>query len=127
MTRATQRSYGKLAATIVALAVLSGCASVNFDQAVAKANDEATAFTSGKLALARTDPQRKAFDSSAADLLKQPLSQGDAVQLALVNSPALQAMLAENWASSASAAQSGRITNPLFTFERLRIGNELEI
>ncbi len=127
MKRATQRSCGKLAATVVALAVLSGCASVNFDQAVAKTNDEATAFTSGKLALVQTDQQRKAFDRSAADLLKQPLSQGDAVQLALVNSPALQAMLAENWASSASAAQSGRIANPLFTFERLRIGDELEI
>ena len=127
MTRANQRSYGKLVAAVLALAVLSGCASVNFDQAVAKTNEEASAFTSGKLALAQTDQQRKAFDSSAADLLKQPLSQGDAVQLALVNSPALQAMLAENWASSASAAQSGRITNPLFTFERLRAGDELEI
>ena len=127
MKRFNRMSCARLAVTAVTLAVLSGCASVNFDQSVAQTNEEATAFTSGKLALAQTDHQREAFDRSAANLLKQPLSQGDAVQLALANSPALQAMLAESWANSASAAQSGRITNPLFTFERLRIGDELEI
>ena len=50
MTRANQGSYGKLVAMALALAVLSGCASVNFDQAVAKTNEEASAFTSGRLA-----------------------------------------------------------------------------
>jgi outer membrane protein TolC len=127
MTRLNRMSCAKLAVTAVALAVLSGCASVNFDQSVAKTNEEANGFTSGKLALAQTSKQREAFDLTAADLLKQPLSQSNAVQLALVNSPSLQAMLAENWANEANAAQSGRITNPLFTFERLRIGDELEI
>lgn len=127
MTRAPRRSRMTLAAAVVALVALSGCASVNFDQAVAQTNDEAAAFTAGKLSLAQTDQQRKAFDRSAAELLRQPLNQGGAVQLALVNSPALQAMLAENWTASANAAQSGRIANPLFTFERLRIGDELEI
>ncbi|MBK9607669.1 MAG: TolC family protein [Betaproteobacteria bacterium] len=52
---------------------------------------------------------------------------GDAVQLALVNSPALQAILAENWAGAAAAAQSGRIANPIFALTRMRIGDELEI
>ncbi|MEJ2795953.1 TolC family protein, partial [Iodobacter sp. LRB] len=33
----------------------------------------------------------------------------------------------QNWADAASAAQSGRITNPLFTFERVTLGSELEL
>lgn len=65
--------------------------------------------------------------SRASDLLSKPLSQKDAVQLALVNSPALQAVVAQNWADSAAAAQSGRIANPILTLERVRLGDETEI
>ncbi len=118
---------GKLTAAAIAIIVLSGCASVNFDNSLAKTNEDAASFTQGKLALAQTQAQRDARERTAAELLKQPLVQSDAVQLALINSPALQAMLAENWANAANAAQSGRIANPIFTFERVRIGNELEL
>ena len=127
MTRLNRMPRVKLVATAISLAVLTGCASVNFDQSIAKTNQDATDFTAGRLTLAQTNEQRDASKRTAAELLKQPLGQSDAVQLALVNSPALQAMLAENWASAANAAQSGRIANPLFTFERLRIGDELEL
>lgn len=117
----------KLVAAAVSLAVLTGCASVNFDQSIAKTNQDAADFTAGRLSLAQTHAQRDARERTAAELLKQPLGQSDAVQLALINSPALQAMLADNWANAANAAQSGRIANPIFTFERVRIGNELDL
>lgn len=127
MTRFKPIPCVKLVVTGISLAVLAGCASVNFDQAIAKTNQDAADFTAGRLALAQTNTQKETSERSAAELLKQPLGQSDAVQLALINSPALQAMLAENWVTSANAAQSGRIANPLFTFERLRIGDELEL
>lgn len=117
----------RLALSVLALAVLSGCASVSLEQQLARTNEEAASFTGGKLALARTDNERTARHQAAADILTQPVGQAQAVQLALVNSPALQALLAQNWTESASAAQSGRIANPIFTFERMRIGDELEI
>lgn len=117
----------KLVAAAVSLAVLTGCASVNFDQSIAKTNQDAADFTAGRLSLAQTHAQREARERTAAELLKQPLGQSDAVQLALINSPALQAMLADNWANAANAAQSGRIANPIFTFERVRIGAELDL
>ena len=60
-------------------------------------------------------------------MLAQPLGQKDAVQLALVNSPSLQALLAQGWAESADAAQVGRIANPIFSFERMRAGTELDL
>ena len=81
---------------VATLVILSGCASVNFDQSVAGTNREAADFTQGQLALARTQDQRAEMDRVAAEILSQPINQGDAVRLALVNSPALQAMLAQN-------------------------------
>lgn len=117
----------RLALSAVALAMLSACANVSLEQQLARTNEEATSFTDGKLALARTDEARQTRRQSAAALLAQPLGQKEAVQLALVNSPALQALLAQQWAESASAAQSGRIANPIFSFERMRAGDELEI
>ncbi len=127
MTPAARNHRGKLLVASVAIIVLSGCASVNFDNSVAKTNEDAASFTQGKLALTQTQAQRDARERTAAELLKQPLDQSDAVQLALINSPALQAMLADNWDYAANAAQSGRIANPIFTFERVRIGKELDL
>ena len=116
-----------LTLSAVALLVLSGCASVSLEQQLARTNEDAAGFTDGKLALARTDGERQTRRESAATLLAQPLGQKEAVQLALINSPALQALLAQSWGESASAAQSARIANPIFSFERLRAGDELEI
>ncbi len=127
MMRAKAFPRARSAAVAVALLFLAGCASVNFDDSLAGTNRDAAAFTDGKLALAQTQDQRSAMERAAAGLLAKPLSQNDAVQLALANSPALQGMLAQNWAEAAAAAQSGRIANPLFTFERVRHLDELEL
>jgi hypothetical protein len=112
---------------IMAVLALSGCASLNFEQSLAKANQDTADFTGGKLELAQSQEQRSAQEKKAAQFLAQPLSQSDAVQLALVNSPALQAMLAQNWTEAANAAQTGRILNPTFTFERSTLLDEVEL
>lgn len=109
------------------LTLLSGCASVNFDQTLAKTGQDTASFTQGQLVLAQTPELRAAQEQAAKEILQKPLSQGDAVRLALVNSPALQSLLAQNWADAAQVAQSGRIANPRFTFESLRGANELEL
>lgn len=127
MSGAVRIGRVKWLAAAVSFAVLSGCASVNFDNSVSQTNHDAAAFTQGKLALVQSQGQRTALDRAAARLLAQPLSQGAAVELALVNSPALQAMLAQNWSDAANAAQSGRIANPVFTFERMTVLDELEL
>ncbi|TKB23704.1 TolC family protein [Desulfopila sp. IMCC35006] len=113
--------------TLLSIVALSGCARVEIDKSIDRINKDAADFTEGKLILAQNLDQRKALESMAAELLAKPLSQSDAVQLALVNSPALQAMLAANWSKLADAAQTGRITNPVFSFERLVLGDELEL
>ena len=85
----------KLPLSIITVAVLTGCASVNFEQNVGRVNEEVAGFTESKLALARTNEERIQRSQAAATLLKAPVGQKEAVQLALVNSPALQSLLAQ--------------------------------
>lgn len=120
-------THAKLALSALGLVVLTGCASVSLDQNISRVNDEAGSFTEGKLALARTQADRDQRAQAAQNLLAQPLGQTQAVQLALVNSPSLQALLAQGWTESANAAQAGRIANPIFSFERMTAGPELEL
>ena len=117
----------RLAVAAAAVLVLASCASVDIDQAVQATNQAAPGFSGGKLELSRTDPQRQARERLSGELLANPLSMDDAVQLALANSPSVQALIAQSWFEMASANQASRIGNPIFTFERVRIGDELEI
>lgn len=121
------RSPLRLASIGVGAFVLAGCASLNIDESLDRTNRDAASFTQGKLKLNRSAEDRAAADEAATALLSQPLGQDEAVRLALVNSPALQALLAQRWANGSNAAQSGRIPNPVFGFGRLRTGDELEL
>lgn len=117
----------RLVSTLVSIAVLTGCASVNFDRSISQTNENIPGFTQGKLELALTEEQHIARKQSTQELLQRELGQGEAVQLALLNSPAMQTLLADNWSFAAKAAQSGRISNPVFMFERMSYPNELEL
>ena len=117
----------RLSALAGAAVVLVGCASVNMDQTLADTNGATKSFTQGKLELTRTEQQQQARSKLTSELLAKPLSMNDAVQLALANSPAVQALLAQSWSDMTKANQAGRIANPVFTFERIRFGNELEL
>ena len=117
----------RLTAACVAASVLAGCASVDIDQAIAQTNRATQDFTQGQLMLGRTAPQRLARQQLAEQLIAKPLSMDDAVQLGLANSPAVQSLLAQGWADMAAADQAGRIANPVFTFERIRFQDELEL
>ena len=109
------------AIALLLMVFLPGCSRVNFEDSLAKTNRTAVDFTEGHLSLAQTDEQRAKMQKTASELLGTPLSQQSAVQLALVNSSALQAMLAQNWSDASNAAQTGRIANPAFLFERMRL------
>ncbi|VTU44680.1 TolC family protein [Variovorax sp. RA8] len=117
----------RLTAISAAAVFLAGCATVSVDDALQETNTNAQAFTQGKLEISRTKEERDRRSALTEELLAKPLSQADAVQVALANSPALQALIAENWANIAAANQTSRLPNPIFTFERVRLGDELEI
>ncbi len=127
MSTAASFRKPRLAGIFAAVLALSACASIDVDQSVADTNTRLPEFTEGKLELSRTAEQRQARRRLSADLLAAPLGMSEAVQLALANSPAMQTLLAQSWADMAQASQNGRIANPVFTFERLRFADELEI
>ena len=99
--------------SIAVLAILSGCASVNIDQSIDRTNTETKSVSGASAQLLRTTEAKTARDRQVAELLASPLSQQAAVQLAIINSPALQTMLAERWGDMAQAAQGGRIANQI--------------
>ncbi|MEJ8847767.1 TolC family protein [Variovorax rhizosphaerae] len=117
----------RLTAATFGMAFLAGCATVSIDDALQETNSNARQFTQGKLEISRTREQRDRRLQLTQELLSKPLSQDDAVQVALANSPAVQALLAQGWADIASANQAGRLPNPIFKFERMRLDSELEI
>ena len=119
--------FPRIAGIALAAAFLTGCASVGIDDAIDDTNIRAQPFTGGKLELSRTPAQRDRRAELSLELLARPLSQDDAVKLALANSPAVQSLIASSWADIGAANQIGRLPNPVFTFERMRLGSELEI
>ena len=106
---------------------LTGCASVSLEQNLQRVNEKTATFAGAEVTLARSDEDRGARLKAARQLLSAPLGQKEAVQLAMLNSPSLQALLAQGWSESADAAQVGRIANPMLSFERMVAGDELEL
>ena len=127
MTAHTMKTPFTWSVLAAAAFVLAGCASVDMEQTVLDTNESISVFTQGKLTLSRTGEQQLARDKLASELLAKPLTMDDAVQLALANSPAVQTLLAQSWADMAQAQQTGRMSNPLFTFERTTFRSELEL
>lgn len=119
-------SFGVVLPFVSAM-LLAGCTSFEPEQSVDQINQQFSAFTQSSLKPAFNSEQKSRLQATADRLLQEPISQNDAVQIALTNSPAFQAMLAQYWVSGANAAQQGRIANPLFSIERSRFVDELEI
>ena len=111
----------------IAVLGVSGCASYNLNQGLDRVNRDVSSFTQSELNLAKNKEDRDKRLAATTQLLAKPVGQKEAVQLLLANSPAFQALLAQNWAEAASAAQSGRISNPTFAFESAVMGTETEL
>ncbi|MDP1604058.1 MAG: hypothetical protein Q8M03_12425, partial [Legionella sp.] len=118
----------KLAAAAAAALVLAGCAAPNMQAAMGEANELAGPVSGGvKAELQRDASQREAASKLAGDLLAKPLTMDGAAQLAVANSPAFQAALAQSWGEIATAQQRGLPGGLVFSFERLREGADLEL
>ena len=113
----------RAAALAFAALALPGCASFSGDGGLASVASLTRQHTGYDFALAKG-----AADPAAVDaLLAQPLDADTAVRLALLNSRALQAALAELGGAEADYVQAGRMRNPSFSFSKLHGGeNEIE-
>ena len=117
----------RLALAALALFTLSGCATLSSDAGFGPVEQTAKDRLGKDIKWARSDADRDAIEMRVAQLLEQPLSVDDAVQIALLNNKGLQASFNELGISEADMVQAGRLPNPGFSFGRLRQESSLEI
>ena len=109
----------RLAVAAAVTLTLAGCASTAINDNFGSAQQLSKERLGAEVKWLTTDADRTQAQSDVDAMLAKPLSGDDAVRIALAYSPALQAMLYEGAVSSASATQSARLPNPVFSFERL--------
>lgn len=120
-----------LGAAIAALLV-AGCASVppgNGMNTVAQLTQQRTGIDTGEgqRRWPRSADDETAVRNAVGEALDTPLGVDDAVRIALLNNPGLQADYAELGLAAADLIEAGRPRNPGFSFAKLRKGSEREI
>lgn len=121
------RRRSRLCLSLLAAAVLTGCASVQPGSGLAEVQALAQAHV-GQTVQADRSPEDLARSARQVDeLLRQPLSMDTAVQIALLNHRGLQARLQQLGITEAEVQQASRLPNPGFSFGRLTKGDEIEL
>ncbi len=120
-------SNSRLALAALAVVALSGCASFSTDGGFGPVEQVAKDRLGKQITWARSDADRVAIDKRVTQLLEQPLSADDAVQIALLNNRGLQVSFSELGISEADRVQAGSLPNPGFSFGRLTQGSGVEI
>ena len=111
----------------VALLLLEGCASLSEDAGFSKVEQAVKERTGVETKWARGDSDADTVRGRVKELLGKPLGPTEAVQIALLNNPGLQASYAEVGIAEAELVQASRWRGPTFSFGRLRRGDETEI
>ena len=109
-----------------ALALLAGCASLSRDGGFSSVEQAVEQRTGAQAKWVRTEDEANSVRARVKELLGKPLSAEDAVQIALLNNPGLQAAYAEVGIAEADLVQASRWRGPRFSFARLRRGDEIE-
>ena len=124
-TAALRAAAWALAAGVAA--GVAGCASVSPDDTLAAARQRLPGSGGAALTLQHLESQRLAAVAATNQLLDQPVDAAAAQRLHLLASPALQALLAEAWATDLAAQASARPMMPQLTWERLVNGSQPDI
>ena len=129
MTRITLPSTGTTGFSLAAAACLSlaGCTTFSEDAGFGVTESIVAEQLGQKAVWLRDDLARQAAASEVARLLQVTLTPQSAMQIALLNSPGLQAAYAELGLSEADLVQAGRLPNPGFSYESSSGGGAREI
>ena len=111
----------------MALPVLAGCVSLSEDARFTKVEEAVKERVGAETKWARSDGEVDTVRGRVRELLAKPLGPTEAVQIALLNNPGLQASYAEVGIAEADLVQASRWRGPTFSFGRLRRGGETEI
>jgi outer membrane protein TolC len=111
----------------LALAVLAGCTTVAPDGGFPSVAANARARIGAEPRLARDDAAARELVQSVAAMLAQPLGMDDAVKVAVLAHPGLQASYWKVGNSQADLAQAGRLPNPVLDYKHLSNAGDLAI
>ena len=114
-----------LAAIFGALA-LAGCATTGPDGGFGEVGQAVTSRTGAQTKWVRSEEDAKAVRERVKELLGKPLSADDAVQIALLNNPGLQASYAQLGIAGGDLL-STVLPNPRLSYLRARHGDEYKI
>ena len=109
------------------LLAMAGCASLSDDARFSPVEQAVKERTGAETKWARGEDDANSVRGRIKELLAKPLGPTEAVQVALLNNPGLQASYAEVGIAEADLVQASRWRGPTFSFARLRRHDEKEI
>ncbi len=107
---------------LLALALLSGCASLSKDGGLADVNHLVRERIGAEVSPTRTDAETGNADALANTLLAEPLTPESAVNIALLKNAGLRATYAELGIAEADLVQASRLPNPVFDYKHVSQG-----
>src|SRR5688572_3671173 len=110
-----------------ALLAMAGCASLSDDARFSPVEQAVKERTGAETKWVRSEDDANSVRGRIKELLAKPLGPTEAVQVALLNNPGLQASYAEVGIAEADLVQASRWRGPTFSFARLRRHDEKEI
>ena len=116
----------RLGIALIAATFLGGCASFSKDGGFEDIRSATQSRIGKDVVWARDDATRAASRARVDALLAAPLSADDAVQVALLNNPGLQAAFAALGIAESDLVAAQRLPNPGFSIGRLTRGDEIE-
>src|SRR5712692_9656343 len=111
----------------VAASILAGCTSTGPDGGFGDVNQAVSSRTGAETKWVRSDEDARAVRDRVTAFLSKPLSADDAVQIALLNNPGLQASYAELGVAGGDLVSAGLLPNPRLSHLRARHGDEYKI
>jgi len=117
----------KLLGAPLALALLAGCATVAPDGGFGGVAGTVGARIGAEPRLARDDAAARELAQSVQAMLAQPLGMDDAVKVAVLANPGLQASYWKVGIAQADLAQAGRLPNPALGFKHVSHGGDIAI
>src|SRR5918999_3438779 len=117
----------KPAMAVLALLALAGCTSLSQDAGFSKVEQAVKERAGAETKWSRSADDAGTIGGRVKELLAKPLGPTEAVQIALLNNPGLQASYAEVGIAEADLVQMSRWRGPTFSYARLRRGDETEL
>jgi len=115
----------KTAIVVVSTLMLAGCATFSADGGFGAVQKTVKERTGQEVRWVRSDDEEKSVRARVREILAHPLAADDAVQLALLNNPGLQATYAALGISEADLVQAGRGPNLRLHWLRTKFGNDV--